>query len=128
MSSKSWHLDRRSFLHGVGVSCALPYLEAMELNVKALDAKEPKRACFVYFPNGCSLPDEGDEKYAHWRWFPKGEGTNFQFTKILEPLEPFRDQTAVYGGLSHPRSRALLGHLAGTVGRAVVDHEYLYPG
>ena len=113
MSSKSWHLDRRSFLRGAGVSCALPYLEAMELDVKALDAKEPKRACFVYFPNGCSLPDESDEKNAHWRWFPKGEGKDFEFTKILEPLTPFKDQTAVYGGLSHPRSRELLGHLAG---------------
>ena len=113
MARKSWHLDRRSFLRGIGVSCTLPYLEAMEMDVKALDAKEPKRACFVYFPNGCSLPNEDDEKYAHWRWFPKGEGTNFEFTKVLEPLEPFRDQTAVYGGLSHPRSRELLGHLAG---------------
>ncbi|MEY2982684.1 MAG: hypothetical protein RL562_2911, partial [Planctomycetota bacterium] len=25
---KSWHLDRRSFLRGAGVACALPYLEA----------------------------------------------------------------------------------------------------
>ena len=32
MSKKSWHLDRRAFLFGAGVTCALPYLEAMERN------------------------------------------------------------------------------------------------
>jgi hypothetical protein len=118
MSHKPWHLDRRSFLRGVGVSCTLPYLEAMELDAQALakaagSAAAPKRACFVYWPNGCSLPKESDTANAHWRWFPSGAGKDFQFTKVLESLEPFKDQTAIYGGLSHPRSRELLGHLAG---------------
>ncbi|MEQ8765101.1 MAG: DUF1552 domain-containing protein [Planctomycetota bacterium] len=113
MSGKSWHLDRRAFLSGLGVTCFLPYLEAMERSTRMLSAPEPRRACFVYFPNGCSLPDESDAKNAHWRWFPQGHGKSFQFTRVLEPLEPFRDQTAIYGGLSHPKSRELLGHLAG---------------
>lgn len=113
---KSWHLDRRSFLRGLGVSCALPYLEAMGQDVAAQRAPEPKRACFVYFPNGCSLPEENDEAYKHWRWFPEHVGdsrADFRFTRILEPLEPYRDDIAIYGGLSHPKSRELLGHLAG---------------
>ena len=38
MSSKSWHLDRRTFLNGAGVACLLPYLEAMEKSTKALAA------------------------------------------------------------------------------------------
>ena len=113
MSSKSWHLNRRTFLNGAGVACLLPYLEAMEKSTKALAADEPKRACFVYFPNGCSLPNEDDEENAHWRWFPSGRGRDFQFTRVLEPLEPFREDIAIYGGLSHPLSRELLGHLAG---------------
>lgn len=109
---KSWHLDRRSFLRGVGVACLLPYLEAMGgRRTPAADA--PRRACFVYFPNGCSLPEASDAKYRHWRWFPDGEGADFRFTRVLEPLEPFRDHVAIYGGLSHPKSRELLGHLAG---------------
>ena len=33
--------------------------------------------------------------------------------RVLEPLEPFREDLAIYGGLSHPKSRELLGHLAG---------------
>jgi len=113
MTKKSWQLDRRTFLRGLGVACTVPYLEAMEQSARLLAASEPRRACFVYFPNGCSLPEEDDEQYGHWRWFPKGQGTDFEFTRVLEPLEPFRDELAVYGGLSHPKSRELLGHLAG---------------
>jgi len=111
-NKKSWHLDRRSFLRGVGVACLLPYLEAMG-GPKAPARAAPKRACFVYFPNGCSLPEESDAAYKHWRWFPEGEGTDYRFTRVLESLAPFRADVSVYGGLSHPKSRELLGHLAG---------------
>lgn len=111
-NGKSWHLDRRTFLRGVGVTCLLPYLEAMgDSKTPAKDA--PKRACFVYFPNGCSLPEENDATYRHWRWFPDGAGSDFTFTRVLEPLTAFKQDLAIYGGLSHPKSRELLGHLAG---------------
>ncbi|QDU85896.1 hypothetical protein Pla163_30420 [Planctomycetes bacterium Pla163] len=110
-STRGWRLGRRSFLRGVGVACLLPYLEAMGGGRKA--AAPPKRACFVYFPNGCSLPDVNDAQYKHWRWFPEGQGADFRFTKVLEPLAPFQRDLAIHGGLSHPKSRELLGHLAG---------------
>jgi len=113
MAKKSWHLDRRTFLHGLGVTCMLPWLEGMERDRRMRAAAEPRRAAFVYFPNGCSLPEEDDAANAHWRWFPSGAGGDFRFTRVLEPLEPFREELAVYGGLSHPKSRELLGHLAG---------------
>ena len=56
MSKKSWHLDRRTFLKGTGVACALPYLEAM--SASQLKKEAPKRLCYVYFPNGVSNPSE----------------------------------------------------------------------
>ena len=111
MSKKSWNLSRRSFLRGAGVAVALPYMEGMSWAAPAREGI--KRLGFVYFPNGCSLPSEKDEKNAHWRWFPKGEGSNFQLTRVQEPLEPFRSDLHILGGLSHPKSRQLLGHLAG---------------
>ncbi len=111
MSNKTWHLSRRSFLRGTGVTVTLPFLEGMSW-AKTTESV-PKRLGFVYFPNGCSLPDIGDEANAHWRWFPSGEGKEFQYTKVLEPLTPFREDVHVLGGLSHPKSRNLLGHLAG---------------
>ena len=91
----------------------LPYLESMGWAAKLSRKDAAKRALFVYFPNGCSLPSQSDEANRQWRWFPDGEGKDFRFTKVLEPLEPYRDDLAIYGGLSHPKSRELLGHLAG---------------
>ena len=113
MSSKSWHLDRRTFLRGLGVAVALPYLEGMGSALQGAQAAAPRRLAFVYFPNGCSLPSLDDEKYREWRWFPDGEGADYRFTRVLASLEPFRKDLSVLGGLSHPLSRELLGHLAG---------------
>lgn len=120
MSAKSWHLSRRTFLRGAGVAVTMPYLHGMEKDVEATRAgpgagpdSKPRRLVYVYFPNGCSLPKEDDEANAQWRWFPSGNGEDFQLTKVLEPLERHRDQLSVLGGLSHPKSRKLLGHLAG---------------
>lgn len=115
MSPKSWHLSRRAFLRGAGVAVTLPYLDAMARATRAVadGAEAPRRLAFVSFPNGCSLPDEKDVDNAAWRWFPSGNGTDFRLTEVLQPLERHRDQLSFYGGLSHPRSRELLGHLAG---------------
>ncbi|MFT7680322.1 MAG: hypothetical protein ACI8QC_004328 [Planctomycetota bacterium] len=113
MQPKSWHLTRRSFLRGAGVCITLPYMQAMEMDAAKNQQAKAKRACFVYWPNGCSMPAEDDPEYSHWRWFPKGEGRDFKFTRILESLEPYREDIALYSGLSHPKSRELLGHLAG---------------
>ena len=112
MTRKSWHLDRRTFVRGAGVACALPWLEAMSW-AGSPEAERPRRLCVVYFPNGCSLPEEDDAENAHWRWFPSGGGADFRFTRVLASMEPFRERVSVLGGLSHPKSRELLGHLAG---------------
>ena len=36
------------------------------------------------------------------KWTPAAEGTGFEFTEILKPLEPFRDRVNVVSGLAHP--------------------------
>ncbi|WP_186757614.1 DUF1552 domain-containing protein [Echinicola salinicaeni] len=115
MGKKSWHLDRRTFLKGLGVSCMLPYMEAMStpLNKVGSMSEAPKRLCFVYFPNGVGLPPVTNYHHEHWNWFPLGEGKDYRFTKTLSPLERHRKEISILGGLSHPKSRRLLGHLAG---------------
>ena len=35
------------------------------------------------------------------RWTPATEGAGFEFSPILKPLEPFRDQLNVVSGLGH---------------------------
>jgi len=111
MSKKSWHLDRRTFLRGTGVACALPYLEAMGASTAKNEA--PKRMCFVYFPNGACEPGQPKEETKRYRFFPDQEGRDYKNNFSLEPFNRFRDDMTILGGLSHPRSRQLLGHIAG---------------
>ena len=107
MTSKPWHLHRRTFLRGVGASLALPMLECMAQNPNA--QSRPKRFCSIYFPYGVSLPKKGSEA-AKWNWFPEGEGREFKFNESLKCLEPLRDHLSVLGGLSHPNGRKIGGH------------------
>lgn len=104
---KSWHLDRREFLRGTGVTLALPFLSAMQTSAAA--TTHPRRFAAVYFPYGVSLPP-GDHEHADWSWFPQGEGRGFTFNRSLQPLEPFRGKLSVLEGLSHPHGRKMGGH------------------
>lgn len=113
--NKSWHLDRRTFLQGTGVTLALPWLESMAWAAEAKPAAElPKRLCCVYFPFGVSLPPD-DHEHREWNWFPGGEGEKFQFTKTLSSLEDLRSDVTVLGGLSHPNGRKMGGHDTGDI-------------
>ncbi|MGY8671955.1 MAG: DUF1552 domain-containing protein [Verrucomicrobiia bacterium] len=104
---KSWHLNRREFLHGTGIALALPFLHGMTAQAKTLS--RPRRFAAVYFPYGVSLPTE-DHEHANWTWFPQGEGRDFQFNDSLKSLEPLRDQVTIMSGLSHPHGRRMGGH------------------
>ncbi|MEK6233962.1 MAG: DUF1552 domain-containing protein [Planctomycetales bacterium] len=108
MARKSWQLDRRTFLRGTGLSLALPLLDGM--SASAAESPTPRRACFVFFPNGVSLPPANHAAHQDWHWFPRGEGRDHVFSKSLEPLTPFRDDLSVLQGLSHPLGRSIVGH------------------
>ena len=76
------HLSRRTFLRGAGVTMALPLLDAMIPASTALaqTAAAPRlRMGFIYFPHGAVMNE----------WTPAAEGTNFELSTILKPLEPF---------------------------------------
>ncbi|MEM7009930.1 MAG: DUF1552 domain-containing protein [Verrucomicrobiota bacterium] len=103
---KSWHLPRRTFLRGAGLSLGLPFMNAMAVGneTKALE-ELPKRSAFIFFPNGVSLPPENDPQHEDWFWFPKGEGRDYEFRTSQEALNPFREDISVVSGLSHPLNR-----------------------
>ena len=86
------HLSRRTVLRAAGASLALPFLDAMApvFSRRALAAGQtPHRFQTFYVPNGMAMDF----------WTPKGEGTGFELSPILEPLAPFRDQLIVLSGL-----------------------------
>src|SRR5580693_3866202 len=88
-------LPRRTFLRGVGAALGLPLLESMmpALTAMAKTAASPKlRLGFVYIPHGVIMDE----------WTPKSGGAGFEFTPILEPLEPFRQATTVISNLAAP--------------------------
>lgn len=87
------HLPRRTFLKGAGVAIALPMLDAMTpaLANAAESSKTPMRLVFGYVPNGIEMK----------AWTPQSTGRNFEFTRILKPLEPFREDLLVLSGLAH---------------------------
>jgi hypothetical protein len=89
------HLPRRTFLRGVmGGAIALPLLDSMipALTAATKTAASPKtRLGFMYVPHGAVMD----------KWTPATEGAGFEFTPILKPLEPFRNQLNVFTGLAN---------------------------
>jgi hypothetical protein len=93
-------MPRRTFLRGIGATIALPLLDAMvpALSLTAKTAARPvPRLGFVYAPNGTYLPN----------FHPSAVGAGFEFTPVLKPLEPFRDQVVVLSGLSNKGAETL---------------------
>jgi hypothetical protein len=95
------HLNRRTFLRGVGASLALPMLDSMVPAMAATSAgatKSPVRMAFVYVPNGI-IPAA---------WTPSGEsGRDWEFKRTMKPLEPFRENLNVLTNLAQINGRAL---------------------
>jgi hypothetical protein len=86
-------LERRTFLKGMGVSVALPLLDAMvpALAAGATAVNPLSRIGFFYVPNGMFLPN----------FHPAATGSNFELTPVLKPLESFREHLTVLSGLSN---------------------------
>ncbi len=94
-------VSRRTALRGLGTLVALPWLEsaarAAAPGVSAAAATAvPKRAAFVYVPNGVVVPD----------WTPKEVGRLGKLPDILQALEPFKADLNVLTGLTLDKARA----------------------
>jgi hypothetical protein len=88
-------LSRRTFLRGTGAVVALPFLDAMapaQTPVRMTAAAPKTRFASFYVPHGATMD----------KWTPATQGTGFEFTEILKPLEPFREHVNVVSGLAHP--------------------------
>lgn len=96
---KNAALPRRTVLRGLGVSCALPLLDAMRPAVataadkaSADDAAAPKRMLGIC--NNLGLLPEN--------FFPNDSGENYTPSPYLKTLEKHRDDFTVFSGVWHP--------------------------
>ena len=79
---------RRSFLRGgLAAGAIAPF--AMHWLAKSARAATPKKALFVYIPDGC-IPD---------RWHPSGTETSFTLPSMTEPLSAVREHLVFLDGL-----------------------------
>ena len=85
-------LPRRTFLRGMGVTLALPLVDAMvpALTAQAPATKPVRRFGAIYVPHGSLLS----------QWTPATEGAGYEITPILSPLAPVRDRMVVVSGTS----------------------------
>ncbi|MEZ5353380.1 MAG: DUF1552 domain-containing protein [Bryobacteraceae bacterium] len=85
------HISRRTMLRGAGAAVALPLLDAMRPALAGSAPKAVGRIAVVYVPNGVVMKD----------WLPAATGADFEFTRIMKPLERFREHIVVTSGLSN---------------------------
>jgi len=97
-SARRHNLARRTFLRGVGVTMALPWLESLAgfgTTASALarsasdEAGAPKRFAVLFQGNGIN-PEH---------WWAKGAGPAMELSQTLQPLEALKGKINVIGGL-----------------------------
>ena len=92
--SQKWLLSRREVLRGLGASLALPLLDCMQ-PLRAVEKNaQARRSVFIYLPNGVNTNDFEMAK----------AGKEYEFSKILKPLEKHRGSVTPISGLYHPNS------------------------
>ena len=89
-------VSRRTFLRGVGVAMALPWLESMPVwGAAAALAKDgtpglfPRRFAALFMGNGINSK----------HWWAKGSGAEMELGKSLEPLAPLKSKINFITGL-----------------------------
>ncbi|MDB6136065.1 MAG: hypothetical protein JWM59_4308 [Verrucomicrobiales bacterium] len=93
--TQRWLLNRRHFLRGLGTAVALPLLDCMQplrAAAAAAEAAKPRRAVFVYIPNGVNV--------LTWQ-ITKG-GRDYEFPEPMRSLEKHRADLTPISGLHHP--------------------------
>jgi hypothetical protein len=91
------HLSRRTVLRGIGASISLPLLESMvpaQTPLAKTAAKPHVRLALCFMPHGAVMSN----------WTPAGEGTDFDFSRTLAPIAPYRDRVVVVSNLAHKQA------------------------
>jgi hypothetical protein len=90
------YISRREVLRGLGVTVALPLLDSMvpALTLLSQSAAAPAcRLCCIEMVHGAA-GSTGQGSSKHY-WAPEKVGRDFEFSRSLEPLAPFRDYITI---------------------------------
>src|SRR5262245_3400668 len=101
-------LSRRTFLRGIGVTMALPWMESLavwgdepagDFAAKGPASQAPVRTAVLFAGNGFHSKE----------WWAKGEGESMELGKVLAPLTDFRKKMLFIRGLFN--AEALKGNI-----------------
>ena len=99
------HFSRRTFLRGVGVTMALPWMESLRvwgdesLPASVPGSQAPVRLAVLFSGNGFHSKE----------WWAKGEGKQMELGQVLAPLADFREKMLFIRGLYN--EEALKGNI-----------------
>src|SRR4051794_28883468 len=97
------HFSRRTFLRGVGVTMALPWMESMAVwgDEPAVQAgsQPPMRLAVLFAGNG----------FHSKQWWADGTGRDMKLGKVLDPVAGFREKMLFIRGLYN--AEALKGNI-----------------
>ena len=101
MNRKTNSITRRTALHGLGASIALPQLAIMSGRTMAASRKtrDPARLACFYIPGAIN----------QYNWFPQDTGAEYRLAATHEPLAHHRERFSVLTNLSHIEGR-ITGH------------------
>ncbi|HMH11521.1 MAG TPA: DUF1552 domain-containing protein [Edaphobacter sp.] len=90
------HISRRTLLRGAGATLGLPLLDAMLPALtplaKVASLHKTRLACVEIVHGAAGSTLDGTSKHY---WSPSKEGTDFEFTQTLSPLEKYRNYLTV---------------------------------
>ena len=113
-------LSRRTFLRGLGVSMALPWMESLPAwsaeSPKRRNSEPPVRFACLFSGNG----------FQGGQWTAEGEGAQMKLGKVLEPLLPFREKLNFIRGLYN--AEALIGGIHSCQTGNLLTGAHLAPG
>jgi len=99
------HISRRSVLRGMGVTLALPLLDSIvpaQTPLRRTAAFPRSRLACLEMVHGSAGSSEAGKHY----WSPAQDGSNFDFSYILEPLAPFREFITIVSGTDSRQAEA----------------------
>ncbi|HET6572716.1 MAG TPA: DUF1552 domain-containing protein [Fimbriiglobus sp.] len=113
-------LSRRTFLRGVGVTMALPWLESAPVwgddKPRHTASEPPVRFAVLFAGNGFHSKE----------WWATGEGRQMQVGQVLGPLHPFREKLLFLRGLYN--AEALIGGIHSCQTGNLLTGAHLAPG